>query len=47
MGYVANAPYFCMAMDMVDDLSNKDIFQREQAPEHLMEMAGKYREAAD
>ena len=25
MGYVADAPYFCMAMEMVDDLANKDI----------------------
>ena len=47
MGYVSNAPYFCMAMEMVDDFSNKDIFQREQAREHLMDMAGKYRAAAD
>ena len=25
MGYVTNAPYFCMAMEMVDNLANKDI----------------------
>ena len=40
-------PYFCMTMEMVDEFSNKDIFQREQAREHLTEMAGKYRAAAE
>ena len=45
MEYVDNAPYFCMATETVEDLTNKAIYQREQAHEHLLEMAGKARAA--
>ena len=47
MGYVANAPYFCMAMDMVSDLANEYISQGEQAREHLLEMTGNFIAADD
>ena len=47
MGYVDNAPYFCMVMDTVANLANKAISHREQARKHLMEIAGKTRATDD
>ena len=47
MGYVDNSPYFFMAMEMVADLANEDISKMEQASNHLLEMAGKYRSSYD
>ena len=43
MGYVDNAPYFCMAMETVANLANKAISHREQARDHLLEIAVKAR----
>ena len=37
-GYIDNEPYFCMATEMVADLANKAISQREQAGEHPLDL---------
>ena len=47
MEYVDNAPYFCMATETVEDLTNKAIYQREQEHEHTLEMASKARATDD
>ena len=48
-GYIDNEPYFCMATEMVADLANKAISQREQAGEHhwIWKNAAKDRAADD
>ena len=38
MGYVDSAPYFCMAMETVANLTNKVISQREQTDKHLLDL---------
>ena len=43
IGYVDSAPYFSMAMEMMADLANKVISQREQAREHLLELESEAR----
>ena len=45
MGYVDNAPYFCIAMETVPDLANEAIPQSEQAHKYLLEMAAEARAA--
>ena len=45
MGYEDNAPYFYMATEMVSELANEAIYQRELAREHLLEMAAEARAA--
>ena len=34
MGYIDGAPYFCMAMETVADLTNEAISKREQSGKH-------------
>ena len=47
MGYVDNAPYFCMATETVADLANKAISQRDQAREHPLGIASEDRAVYD
>ena len=47
MGYVDNAPYFCMSKETVSGLANEAISQREQEHEHTLEMASKARATDD
>ena len=41
MGYVDNAPYFCMVTETVAKFANEAMSQREKAHEHLLEMTAK------
>ena len=43
MGYIDSAPYFGMATETVADLSNKAIYQREQASEHTLDLEAESR----
>ena len=45
MGYVDNAPNFCMATETVADLAKEAISQRKQAREHPLEMTAEARAA--
>ena len=47
MGYVDSTPYFCMATEMVVDLANKAISQRDVASTHPLDQAAEAREADD
>ena len=45
MGYIDSATYFCMATETVTDLANEAITLKEQAGEHILELAAKDRVA--
>ena len=45
MGYIDNAPYFCMSTETVEDLANEATSQRDQAHKHPLEMAAEARAA--
>ena len=47
MGYIDNAPYYCMAMETLTNIANEAIFQREHAGEHTLHLESKYRAAND
>ena len=45
MGKIDIAPYFCIVTEMMADLSNKTISQREQTGNHPLELASENRSA--
>ena len=45
MGYIGSSPYFFIATETAANLANKAISHREQADEHLLELAYEARAA--